>query len=132
MADGMAELERELARLRKLEELPKTLAPRVAAAVRRDVLEHVRRGESPDGRPWPPTLDGHLPLQGAGEALDVRAAGDKVVATLVGPEARHHLGQVRGGKARPILPTNAMPSSMTRAVRAVADAAFLETMERGR
>lgn len=124
MADGLPELDRWIERLREMGSLAERSAPAVARAVEADILEHVSRGVGPDGAPWPPTADGHLPLQGVAKDLRVRAVGTTVVATLEGVHARHHLGAVRGGKKRPILPTRRMPDSMTRAVRRVVEDEF--------
>lgn len=129
MADGLPELDRQLARLRAMGTLAERSAPAVALAVEEDVLDHVRRGVAPDGTAWPPTLDGHLPLQGVEKNLTVRAVGTTIVATLEGEHARHSIGAVRGGKKRQILPTRGMPDSMTRAVRSVVDEEFRRTME---
>lgn len=122
MADRLPELDRWIVRLRELGTLAQRAAPAVARAVEADILDHVRRGVGPDGTPWPATADGHLPLQGVAKDLRVRAIGTSVVATLEGVHARHHLGAVRGGVKRPILPTRRMPDSMTRAVRGVVEA----------
>jgi hypothetical protein len=93
--------------------------PAVAKAMRADVLDRSRRGVGPDGKLWAPTAEGELPLQGVARDLSVSVVGTTAVLTLEGVHARHSLGRVRGGIARPVLPTKAVPASMERAVRAV-------------
>lgn len=120
MADAFEEIDRQLERLRRLDQLPALLARRVAPVLKAELLGNVRRGVGPDGEPWPPTADGHLPLQGAARDLDVSATGAEVVATLSGVHARHHLGAVRGRRERPILPVR-LDGELGKAVQTVVD-----------
>lgn len=128
MADGLAKLDAWMARLRELRTLPQRVAGDVAVALERELLANVARGVGPDGAPWPPTVDGHVPLQGASRGLTVRAIGTTIVARLVGVHARHHRGAVRGGKKRPILPTGSMPEPVGAAIHEVTRAEFRRTM----
>lgn len=128
MADGHAALERHIRRLRELDKLGERAAPAVAKALERELVANVRAGVGPDGTPWPATEDGHKPLQGASKALSVRAVGTVVVARLTGIHARHHLGAVRGGVRRPILPTKTIPEPVTKAIASVLEDEFKRTM----
>jgi hypothetical protein len=132
MADGFAELDAQIARLRSLPHLARDSAPAVARAVEAEIVRQIGRGVGPDGKAWAPTEDGNRPLQNAAKALTVRALGTTIICRLDGPEARHHLGFVRGGKVRQILPTGKIPDPMTRAIRSVVERKFLEHMEVGR
>jgi hypothetical protein len=129
VAEGAAELQRWIAKLHDLEQLPQRVAPLVAKALEQELLHNVARGVGPDGVAWPRTKDGHLPLQHTGRELTVRAVGTSIVARLVGVHALHHRGAVRGGVRRPILPSSALPEPMVRAIRNVITAALARTME---
>lgn len=124
MADGFAQLDAMAARLKAVGELPRCAAPAVARVVRDEILGNVAKGVDPYGRAWAPTQAGHLPLQGTAKELTVTASGATVVARLEGVHARHHSGEVRGGIARPILPTGRLPSSMGEAIAVELERAF--------
>lgn len=124
MADGFAQLDEIAARLKAVGEIPRRAAPAVARVVRDEVLGNVAKTVDPYGRPWAPTKDGNAPLQGTAKELTVTASGATVVARLEGVHARHHSGEVRGGIARPILPTGRLPSSMGEAIAAELERAF--------
>jgi hypothetical protein len=123
MSNGAAQLDGQIARLRELAKLVPSAAPAVAVAMSDVIVANIARGVGPDGAPWERTEEGKQPLRGAAKALEVRAVGTVVVATLTGPEARHHLGAVRGGVRREILPTGGtIPGPMVdRIERAVTD-----------
>lgn len=128
MADGRAQLRAQVARLRALESLPRRAAPLVARELEEELRGQIAKGVGPDGTPWELTKDGRRALPNAGRDLRVSAVGDVVVASLTGHIARHHLGAVRGGVRRQILPTNALPNAMARAIAAVVEHEFARTM----
>lgn len=128
MADGRALLRAQIARLRKLEGLTKDVAPKVARAVERELRAQIAAGKGPDGKPWKPRQDGGQPLRNAASALSVRAVGDVIVVRLDGVEARHHLGAVRGGVRRQIIPTGSMPDAVSRAIEQVVTREFRAVM----
>jgi hypothetical protein len=128
MAEGHAALDAHIRRLRELDKLGERAAPKVAKALERELEANIRAGVGPDGTPWPATEDGHTPLQGAVSSLSVRAIGSVVVARISGIHARHHIGNVRGGVRRPILPSKRIPEPVTRAIAAVLDEEFARTM----
>lgn len=128
MADGLAKLDAWMARLRELRTLPQRVADDVAVALERELLANVARGVGPDGTPWPPTVDGHVPLQGARSALTVVVAGKSAIARLSDVYARHHFGAVRGGKRRPILPSGGIPARVASEVHRVVRDEFRRTM----
>lgn len=123
MSSGAIEIDRQIARLRELAKLVPTSAKGVADAMRDVIVDNIARGVAPDGTPWEPTQAGARPLRGAADALDVSPVGTVIVATLQGPEARHHLGAVRGGRRREILPTGStIPGPMVDGIeRALVD-----------
>jgi len=129
LADGFAALDRQIRRIRELGQLAEESAPAVAAAVKKEVTAQIARGVGPDGKPWKPTKSGEKPLQNAGKALTVRAVGPVVVLRLTGYHARHHLGAVKGGVRRPILPTRRIPDPVTRAIKTVVTRQFRKVME---
>lgn len=132
MADGFAQLDAHIARLEALAAMPERAAPAVARGLEREILGNVRRGVSPDGKAWTPTQAGNLPLQNTGSELAVVAVRSTVVARLTGIHARHHLGAVRGGIARPILPASALPVPMVSSITEALTSEFGSTMGVGR
>ena len=128
MADGRAVLRAHIQRLRELEDLPTTVGPTVARAMKRELARQVARGVGPDGKPWPKTNDGEQPLQGAAKAASIRYLDGVVVVRLDGHHARHHLGAVRGKVRRPIIPTDRIPDPFTRAIQVVVTGEFRRVM----
>jgi hypothetical protein len=128
VANSHAALDAHIRKLRALGQLSARAAPKVATALEHELLANVERGVGPDGKPWPPTEDGHLPLQGAGDSLSVRAVGTVVVARLTGIHAMHHRGAVRGGVRRPILPSGKIPEPVAKAIDRVVDEEFKRIM----
>lgn len=128
MADGFAELDAMIARVRALPNLAERAAPAVAEAVRAELEHTISAGTSADGRPWERKEDGGKPLAGAAAALAVVPVGRSVIVKLRGPEARHHRGWVKGGKVRPIIPVDAIPPAMAQRIKAVLEGEFAKTM----
>lgn len=120
MADGLAQLDAHIARIRAL---PKALAygaaPEVARAVEIELQRTIAAGTTPDGEPWTPTKTGEKPLTHAAGALAVVAVGTRVFVRLRGPEALHHKGWARSGKVRKIIPTDSIPQPMAAAITKV-------------
>jgi hypothetical protein len=131
MRDGRAKLDEQIARLRGLIGMPARVAPKVATVVDRKLRENIAAGIGPDGKPWALTQDGKVPLRNAGKSLTVSATGPVVLARVNGVEARHHLGAVKGGIIRRILPTKRMLAPMTAAIREVLAGEFRATMKSG-
>lgn len=108
------------------------MVPRSALAIarelEREILDNVAREVGPDGKPWPKKVDGGRALQGAASGLSVRADGTTIVAELDGVHARHHHGRVRGGIARPILPTR-ISERFANAIRRILSGEFRRAME---
>lgn len=111
------------AQIELLESLPARLLaeapPLVAVELEKEIRANIAAGRDPDGAPWAKTQAGAVPLRNAGKALTVKAMGSVVLAKLVGPEARHHLGTAAGKIRRQILPTKRVPRSMTLAIKRV-------------
>lgn len=131
MADNAtadAALRDRIARLRSLEQVPDQVGPQVARAIEAELRANIARGVGPDGTPWKLTQDGRVPLRGAASALTVRALGSTIIVSLEGAESRHHLGRVRGGVRRPIIPTGNMPEPILRAIDAIVLRAFDRAM----
>lgn len=118
-ADPTGTIQEWIERLNALATLPVQLAPKVAAELDKQIRANVAAGVDPDGKAWPATRDGKQPLRNAGKALTVRALGTRIVATLTGPEALHHLGRARGGVVRRILPSAKLPGAVVAAIKRV-------------
>ncbi len=120
MADGMAALQAQIAELRRLARDADDLPARVADGLRDELQANIAAGRDPNGRQWQPTQDGRRPLTNAAKALDVRATGNTVFATLVGVEAKHHLGAVKGKVKRQILRDSRIPDSTVAMLQRIA------------
>jgi hypothetical protein len=121
MADAEAALERLRQRILAIGQTPEAIAPEVAREAKAIIDRNIANGQGPDGKPWKPTKKGEKPLRGAAAAVSARADGSRVVLTLTGPEALHHLGWARGGVVRQILPYRNLPAPFLLAIkRAVA------------
>jgi hypothetical protein len=133
MADnqaGLFEIDRHIARLRKVGDLPREAAPACAEALREYLERQIAAGRAPDGSTWAPRKeDGGRALEDAAKALTVVPVGTHILARIKGPEARHHKGIAKGGTVRQILPTTTIPPVLTRALDAVIKETFVRTME---
>jgi hypothetical protein len=118
--------------IRRLEQLPATLVaealPDVARVLETETERTVAAGTDAYGKPWAPTANGELPLQGTPSALRVGVVGDTAVIRVGGHHARHHKGFVRGGKRRGILPVVTLPPRMANAIRRVLEQRFTKHM----
>lgn len=123
-----AALDAQIRKIRKLPNLGRTAAPRVAEVVAEELNRQIRAGVGPDGKPWKLREDGGQALATAGKSLAVVAIGPTVFASLRGHVARHHRGRARGGVERPILPSDKIPPRMADAIGRELAAAFAEVM----
>jgi hypothetical protein len=115
----MADVQDMIRALRSLGTTAQEAAPECAKALEADIRASVAAGKGPDGTPWQRTKDGKQPLQRAADAVTVVAKGTTVIVKVVGIEARHHWGTVKGGIIRRIIPTAALPQSAERALAKV-------------
>jgi len=115
----MATIEDMVAKLRGLTPKIREALPEVAFAVGQVFRENIAAQRGPDGTPWPATKDGAPALVHAADALTVQVVGGTVLATITGPDARHHLGLGRGRVKRPILPTKGIPQPIVDAIARV-------------
>ena len=119
MAADFDKLDSLIGALREIRSVAKEAAPEVARALDRELRVNIAAGRGPDGKLWQRTADGRTPLQGAGKALSVKADGTRVVAQVSGVEARHHLGAVKGGIRRQILPDRKLSAPVVAAIKSV-------------
>lgn len=117
-----AQLDSMIRQLRAMGDVGTDVAPAVARAFEAELRAQIRRGEGPDGTPWPRNQDGSTSLQSAD--LSVRAVGSSVVATLTGASVLHHEGRARGRIRRQILPSSRIPAPVIRAIHVVLREAF--------
>jgi len=127
--EGLAELNAMIARLRGLPAALRASGPEVATAVRAELAASVAAQQAPDGTPWPLTESGDAALLGAMKGVTVNYVGRSIVVRVTGIEAKHHLGAVKGGKKRPIIPTRGMPETFTRAITKVLAAKYVKAMQ---
>lgn len=119
------------ARLRRLGRLPAELAKEAAPDVEAAIRATAAAGTTPDGVAWAPRkTDGGRALANAAQAVTAKADGASVRVTVRGIEARHHLGRVRGGVKRQILPDGGagIPDKIGAVCVAAAKRAFARIM----
>ena len=118
--------------LRGLSKLVDTLAPIVAADIKRDLDAGVARGVSPDGTKLKPTASGKVPLRNAAKAITVEAVGRYINTRVTGVDSRHNLGAVKGGNSgslkRPIIPSRGIPPRIEAVIKAAHDQVFRKIM----
>jgi hypothetical protein len=127
-AAAFAALDAQIRRLRSVEGLAEDAAPHVAKALKEELDAQIARGQGPDGKPWPLTVDGKKPLQNAAAATTVVAVGSAIVARVTGHDAFHHRGQTRGNVVRQILPSGKLTQPFTRAIKRVLDERYTALM----
>lgn len=128
-AQGRAELDKQIARLRELGNLRSRSAPLVAQAAGEETSKTIAAGVSPSGQPWRQTKDGRAPLRNAAKALIVKVVGSVILMELRSPEARHHLGAIKGKIQRRIIPTGSLPGPFIEAIKRVVAGEFFSIME---
>jgi hypothetical protein len=98
----MATLEEIEARIRAMPEgVVRESGPVIADQIKELLLVTMRAQQTPDGKPWPKRLKGIGPvLVNAADALRVTAYGPQIFIRLLGIEARHHYGSIRGSVVR--------------------------------
>lgn len=112
----------------KLETLVADSMPALSKAVRTEVERTIAAGTTAYGEQWEATKKGERPLRKAAAAVVVMSVNKTLYITLSGPEARHHLGRVKGGRKRGIIPERGLPSTMADSMRAVLQRAFDEAV----
>jgi hypothetical protein len=125
---AMSTVDSWIQRIQKLSDLPVDAAPDVAAAMRAETHRTIAASTTAYGQAWKPKQDGGKPLEHAAKAVGVAAVGDTIVMRVIGIEARHHKGTVRGKVARPIIPINGLPGRMSDQIRAVFEKHFGDLM----
>lgn len=128
MADGNAELQAMIDKLRGLEDIATRVAPEVADELRAQLEATVNAGQTPDGIPWQPTAKGERPLQNAAARMTVKAIGTTILVRVTGPTALHHMGAAAGRIQRQVIPTRDLPAAATTAIKAVLVRKFNELM----
>jgi hypothetical protein len=96
--------------------------------MRTALLATVDAKQTPTGEPWAPRKVGTAPvLDGAGAAIKSGYIGRTVLFRLLGVEARHHRGRIKGKVKRQIIPTGStVPPTMAAAMAAVITRRFIE------
>lgn len=118
---GFRALEAMIDRAKVLGGIASEVAKEVAPALKTELTGNIAAGRGPDGEAWQKTQEGAVPLKNAAKALTVIAQGPIVLATLEGPEARHHKGTAKGRIKRRILPSNRnIPKKTVEAIKIAA------------
>ena len=124
-AQGFAGLEAMIAKVKSLGNLARDGAPAVARELKAQIAEAISEGRTPEGQPWKPTVDGHMPLRNAMSAIDVVSINTDVIATLRGYHVFHQMGsQSKHARA-------AERTASTARAKAKAAAKYVRRTERG-
>lgn len=113
-----------IASVQKIETLVADAMPALSKVLRAEVERTIAQGTNAYGEKWQPTQKGEQPLRHAAGALTVMSVNKTIYITIAGPEARHHLGYVKGGRQRAIIPIGKLPDPMASAMRSVLEQAF--------
>ena len=103
-AAAFEKLQAAIDMMAKVGRLPEQVAAACVEPLRRETLANIAANRDPNHRPWPVSLSGGPVLLNAGKSLEVGNTGPTLWARLYGVEARHHLGAVKGGVRRRIIP----------------------------
>lgn len=119
---AFAALDAMIATVNAIPGLGKRAAVGVALAVKGELERTIAAGTTPYGEAWEPTAKGKTPLRNAAKSLAVYPSGAAVMIKIIGVEARHHLGAVRGKRKRQIIPSTrsgGIPPAMADVIRKV-------------
>lgn len=103
--------------LEHMSELDVHVVPLVRDAVEAELRRQIMAGADPSGTPWKLRKDGEKALQTAAKYLKVTAKGNFIVISVTGPIARHHIGAVKGGTKRQVIPSGEIPTRLAEVVR---------------
>lgn len=124
MSDAAAEIQAWAAGLEQLAGVPQRLGAAAAPGVESASRATIAAGTTPSGEAWAPTVDGHQPLEGAGDELAVVPLDAGVRLELNGPSAIHHNGEGHAPRRQVIPDDGEVPPAIAEAV----DAAFAEAV----
>ncbi len=115
----------------RLRALPRAMlyeaGPSVADAIHVALNVTANAGQTPDGIAWPTRKHDHgRALEHAAEQIRVGAIGTKILIRVLGVEARHHRGIVKGGVARRIILYNGITLKVAVAINRALTKAFRE------
>lgn len=118
---GAAELDDMIARLRRIPRVVEEALPEAAKELETIIAGNIAAQRGPDGEPWTKPADRttSIVLRNAMKSVTVRAIGRVLLARVVGVEARHHIGIIKGRVQRRIIPTNKAPLAMIQALKNV-------------
>ncbi len=109
---AFATLQEAIDGLTRLAEGASSELPREAAkALDAEVRKTIAAGTDPDGNAWPLTKEGAVPLRNAGSELRTTALGKRIVQSITGHHALHHLGRATGSIRRVIIPVRRLPKA---------------------
>lgn len=113
----------------RIEGIPRALVrdggPDMAAAIKGYLNGTIHAKTTPDHEAWAPRKRGTAPvLENAAEHVTVVAVGPQIFIRVIGVEARHHRGRIKGGTARPMIPTDKIPADMAAVMERVLRAHF--------
>lgn len=118
---GETELNAMIRRLRALPRVVEEALPEAATELEKVIAGNIAAQRGPDGKAWEKPKDPETKdvLRNAMKSVTVRAIGRVLLARVVGVEAKHHLGIVKGRVKREIIPTGRAPQPMIEALRRV-------------
>jgi hypothetical protein len=122
---GDAELDRMIAKVRKIGEMPQDLALELSQVILADVKRTAAAGTTHEGKPWPSTKEGGQALVHSPDHLTARILGTVVQIVLTGVDVIHNRGTKRMPRRR-ILPDAGagLPARVAELAKKTAGAAF--------
>ncbi len=109
MADGYADLDEMIARMRGLRTIAVDAAKLAAPSVLRAAQSTAKSGTDPYGKAWPQKKSGGRALVNAANAITVETAGPTLSVVLSGVEVFHNSGVDDGAPKRQIIPDRGQP-----------------------
>lgn len=129
MSDGDVTLDEMIDSLLKTPEVLDEVMPKLAAEVKRYLVEANAAGVSPDGKEYQRTKEGHVPLREGAKAISVKVHGTTLYAKVRGVEALHSLGAARGRIKRSMLPEgDAMPPDLAERLKPIVEKHLREVL----
>jgi hypothetical protein len=119
-ATAFANMQKAIDTMAKIGRLPQDVAAAAAPLLEKQLLANIAAQRGPDGKAWQPSANGAPVLLNAGKSLKVGSTGPTLWARLYGVEARHHLGAVKGGVRRRILPRRDSMKGVSKILQQVA------------
>lgn len=109
---GLEQLDPLLAYFEELQSIAQAAAPQAAKDIGSLARAQWNAGKAPDGSSWEKAKDGHTPLRGAAQSIDIFPRGKDVVFDIPEPYTFHQTGTEKLPK-RQLVPSKGEPLPKT-------------------